>query len=155
MRQKTFWMKLHTEERKLAVGDPHDLTIAARFLSPRRDFEFFGQRVRLNHEAMVARRLKWIVEPGKQPTAIVVDHVGLAVHQILGANDRRAERLSHRLMAKAHAQQRQPALQSLATLDRDSGLRWRTRTGRNDHAIGRSFEDLVDRNLIVAKNLNV
>ena len=64
----------------------------------------FGQRVGLNHEAVVARRLEWIVEAGEQALAVVVDHVGLAVHEILGAHDRAAECLAHRLMAEAHAQ---------------------------------------------------
>ena len=71
--------------------------------------EFFGQRVGLDHEAVVARGLKRIFEAGEERAAVVVDHVGLAVHEILGPHDLAAEGLAHRLMTEAHAQQRQLA----------------------------------------------
>ena len=77
----------------------------------------FGQRVGLDHEAVVARGLERIVEAGEERAAVVVDHVGLAVHEILGADDLAAERLAHRLMAEADAQQRQLAFEPLAAFD--------------------------------------
>ena len=77
------------------------------------------QRVGLDHEAVVARRLERIVEAGEQPLAVVVDHVGLAVHEILGPDDRAAKGLAHRLMAEAHAQQRQLALRAAGSIRRE------------------------------------
>src|SRR2546430_1119126 len=98
MRQKAFWMKLHAEHWKFAMGNSHDLAVTARLLGPSGDFEFLGQCFRLNHQAMIARRLKWVFKSGKQSAAIVVNHVRFAVHEILGANNGSAECLAHRLM---------------------------------------------------------
>src|SRR3954469_20543136 len=75
MRQETLRMKLHAEQRVLAMCNPHDLPIPARLLRISRHLEFFRQRIGLNHQAMVSRRLKWVLQPGKQTLAIMVDHV--------------------------------------------------------------------------------
>ncbi len=148
-------MELHAEEWGFAVGDAHDLAVAARFLGPGSDFEFRGERVGLNHQAVITRSLERIVETGEQPLAIVVDHVGLTVHEMLGADDLGAEGLAHRLMAEADAQQRQAALQALATFDRNAGFSRCARTGGDDDAIRLAVEDFIDRDLIVAVDLDV
>src|SRR5262245_55080071 len=62
VRQKTFRVELHAEEWVLAVSDAHDLAVAARLLSPGGDFEFFGERIGLDYETVVARSLEWVVE---------------------------------------------------------------------------------------------
>src|SRR4051812_9916691 len=58
-------------------------------------------------------------------------------------------------MSKANAQKGQSALQPLATFDRDTSLARGTRTGRNDHTLRLSLENPVDRDMIVAKYLDV
>ena len=60
-----------------------------RVVAPGGHLELVGQRVRLDHQAVIPRRLKRIVEPREQPAAVVVDHVGLAVHQPVGPHDAR------------------------------------------------------------------
>ena len=58
-------------------------------------------------------------------------------------------------MAEAHAQQRQLALQPAAAFNRNPGLTGRAGTRGNDHAFGIPFEQLVNAQLIVAKNLDI
>ena len=88
--------------------------------------------------------------------AVVVDHVGLAVHEILGPHDRAAEGLAHRLMAQAHAQAAAACPSS----------RWQHSTempasvgvhgpGEMITRSGLRLEHLVDRDLVVAKDLDV
>jgi hypothetical protein len=148
-------MKLHAEEWVFAMGDAHDLAVTARFFGPGGDFEFFGERVGLDHEAMVASGLEGVVEAGEEAFAIVVDHVGLAVHEVFGTHDRAAERLAHGLMAEAYAKKRQLALEPLTTFNRDTGFARRAWSGRNDDAFGFAVEDFVDRDLVVAMDLDV
>src|SRR5689334_2653780 len=99
-------MKLHTEKGKFTVSDAHDLAVAARLFGPCGNLELLGQRVGLNHEAVIPRRLKRIIKTGKQSSAIVMNQVRFTVHEILGANDRSSKCLPHRLMSKTYAQKR-------------------------------------------------
>ena len=58
-------------------------------------------------------------------------------------------------MSEADAQQRQLAHEPLATFDRDARLGGRAGAGRDDHAVRLHLEQLVDRDLVVAKDLDV
>ena len=64
------------------------------------------ERVGLNHQAVIAGRDKRIWQTGEQSLAVVMDLIGLAVHQSPGADDRAAGRLTDRLMSQANAQDR-------------------------------------------------
>ena len=70
------------------------------------------KRVGLDHQAVVARGDERVVEPGEQPAVVVVDPVGLAVHQPLGPDDLGPEGLADGLMPQAHAQERHLARRS-------------------------------------------
>ncbi len=87
------------------MGDAHDFAIAAGFFGPGSDFEFFGECFGFDDEAMVARRLEWIIQAGEEAFAVVVDHVGLAVHEIFRTDDRATEGLAHGLVTKTDAEQ--------------------------------------------------
>jgi len=137
------------------MGDTHDLAVAAGLLGPGSDFEFLGQCFWLNHETVVARGLERVFEAGEEPLPIVMNHVGLAMHEILSPHDRGPKRLAHRLMAEAYAKQRQAAFQPLAAFDRDASLTRRARAGGNDDSLRFAFQDFVNRDLVVAMDFNV
>ena len=78
---------------------------AVRRIGPGTDDEIGRQRIRANDQAVIPRRRRAaMVKPAKDALAIVMDAVGLAVHQPLGPHDDAAGRLADRLMAQAHAQ---------------------------------------------------
>ena len=74
----------------------------------------------------------------------------LAVHHALRAHDRAAERLADRLVAEAHAENRDLAGEALDQRHRDAGLVRRARPRRDHDALGRERVDLVERDLVVA-----
>jgi hypothetical protein len=67
---------------------------------------------------MVARGLKGIREPCKDGLVVVMDHRGLAVHEVQCANHISTEGLADRLVAEADAEDRHPAGEVLDHLDR-------------------------------------
>src|SRR6266540_530400 len=63
--------------------------------------------------------------------------------------------LADALVAEADAEDRQLAGEALDRLDADAGLFRRTRPGRDDDALRRHLVDILDRDLVVAKHLDL
>src|SRR2546422_5788369 len=76
----------------------------------------------------------------------------LAVHHLPRAHHLAAEGLSDRLVAQAHAEQRDPTHHFFDQPQGNACFAGRTRTGRNDDVGGRLRLDLVDADLIVPEN---
>ncbi len=69
---------------------------------------------------------------------------------------RAAEGLRERLVPEADAERGDPRLGEAAhDLERDAGLVRRARAGRDDDAVGRAFEQLVDAGLVVAHDVEL
>src|SRR6185436_9414825 len=94
-------------------------------------------------------------QPGVDAAAVVAEHVGLAVHQPVGANHLGAERGTDRLVAEADAEDRQLAGEGADRVDADARLGRRARPGRQDDRVGCERADAVDVDLVVAKHAHV
>src|SRR5690606_17276667 len=120
-------MKLHAEQRILAMAYAHDFArvtgvLAARRLTPGTLNQLFGQRAGPNHQAVIARSGKRIVEAGEHACLIMDNLVRLAMHQAIGADDVAAKRLANGLMPQANTQQWQLTGETLDTSQRDAGF---------------------------------
>ena len=124
--------------------------------SPSRgDLEGVGQAVGIDDERVVAPDGQRRRQAGEDRAAVVRDLARLAVDR-LAADDEAAERLRERLVAEADAERRDPGLREAAhRLQRDAGLVGRARPGRDDDAIGRALEQLVDRRDVVAHDVQL
>ena len=96
-----------------------------------------------------------ILQAGEQPAVVVMDHVGLAVHQAVGPHDVGAEGLADRLVPQADAQDRNLGGKAFDASARDAGLAGRAGAGRDDQMRGRRGRDLVERDLVVAMDLEI
>ena len=94
-------MKLNTDHWQTAMPNRHDFLLARGGSAPGRHFKFGRQRRRVNHQAVIPGGRDRVRQSCKDPAAVVMDLVGLAVHQSFGANNRAAIRLANRLMAQA------------------------------------------------------
>ncbi len=155
MREKTFGMKLQTEQRQLAMADRHNFSRSIWRFAPGGDFQFLGQRVGLDKQAVVTRRLKRIVQPREQWPAVVVDPIRFAVHEACGADDFRTVRLADRLVPQADAKQWELARQPPGTLDRDPGFVGRAGARGDDYAVGLSVQNFIDGDFVVAIHADV
>src|SRR5262249_5113754 len=76
-RQEALRVELHAVQRPLAVADAHDLAL----VGPGADDEVgVGERLALDDQAVVARRLERVGQPREDPLVVVVDRRRLAVH---------------------------------------------------------------------------
>ena len=146
-------MELHTKGRKLVVFNGHDFPGAIGGGRPCRDFEFLRQRAGFYYQAVITGRYHRVGKPGKNGLSIVMDSVGLAVHQFLGANDRATSCLADRLMSKANTEKRDFAVEPAHAINRDSRLVGCAGSRRdNDMGWSQSF-NLINGNLVIAMNL--
>jgi len=152
--QKTFWMKLNAERWMGFVLDGHDFFGIIGTICPCAYFKLIRKRVRLDHQAVISRRRHWIGKPFKDRFSVVRDFISLTVHQSFGSNNLAARRLADRLMSKANSKQRKLAMKTLDAVYRDSGLGRCARARRNDQVAGVELLDLVNRNLIIAMDLD-
>ena len=148
-------MELHAEQREPLVADAHDLAAAVRRVAPGADLELVGKRVGLDHQAVVAGGGERVFQAFVQVAVVVVDLVGLAVHQPAGADDLRPERLADRLVPQAHAQQRNLPGKALDARHGNAGLVGRAGAGRNDQVRRPPGLDLLQRDLVVAVDLQL
>ena len=86
---------------------------------------------------------------------MVKNLIDFAVHQADGANDVAARRIADGLVAKADAQQRQFAGESLDGGARDSRFFRRARAGRDDQVRRILAFDFVERDLVVAMDFEI
>ena len=102
-----------------------------------RHLQAVGQARALDQQRVVARRLERARQAGEDAAPVVEDRRGLAVHDLARAHDLAAEGLPDRLVAEAHAQDRDlPGVRRM-TSQADPGLVGRARPGR-DHDVGRA-----------------
>ncbi len=94
-------------------------------------------------------------QTGEDRAAVVLDLGVLAVDR-LALHGAAAEGLDQRLVAEADAEHRRAGLGEAADrLFRDPGLGRRAGAGRDDEALGVALEQLVDRRLVVAHDLEL
>ncbi len=86
---------------------------------------------------------------------IVMDRVGLAVHQIASPNDLATKGMTDRLVAEADAQNWEASGIGANALDRNSRLVRGTRPGRNNQVRRMQVPDSGDFDLVVPVHLNV
>ena len=98
------------------------LALAVRRVTPSGHLKLIGQRIGLNDQAVVACRSKWVGQPVEDAAIIVINLVGLAVHQSLGTDNLGTEGLANRLVSQAHAQNWQLSGQVFNARDRDARL---------------------------------
>ena len=148
-REDRFRVELDPGGGQGAVADGHhDLAVGGGPL------QVVGE-LRVGDQGVVAAGPQRVRQPGEDARAIVLDLGVLAVDR-LAANRAPAERLDHRLVAEADAEGRHALLGKGARgLDRDPGLRRRAGTGRDHQSVGPSLEQLGDRRLVVAHNLDL
>ena len=96
-----------------------------------------------------------VLDPCKDPSPIVPDARGLAVHHALGAHHLSAEGLSDRLVTEADAEDRDASGEAPDQLDRDAGVLRRAWAGRDDDRARRERLDLGHADLVVANHLDV
>ncbi len=85
-----------------------------------------------------------------QEDDVVVDGGGLAVLDLAGVDDARAEGLRHALMAEADAEDGHLAREALDQLDADAGVVRGFGAGGDDDALGGELGDFVEGDLVVA-----
>ena len=80
--QERLGVKLHALDRQALVAQSHDLLVPGLG----RDFQAVGQAVARHHQRVVAGGLEGVGQPGEQPSLVVEDARGLAVHHLAGAH---------------------------------------------------------------------
>src|SRR5687767_4134932 len=106
MGQEAFGMELHPNQGELFVADRHDLPLALSAMAPGADLEIVVQCAGADYQAVIAGGLKWVLQALEQPAVVVLNPVGLAVHQPFGPHDLAPEGVPDRLMPQAYAQNR-------------------------------------------------
>jgi len=94
-------MELPALEFVQFMPNPHDLATGTG-VAPGTDSQAIGQGWRVDHQAMVASRDERGLDSAEEPFPVMMDRVGLTVHQQRSSNDVGSERLSDRLMSQAH-----------------------------------------------------
>src|SRR5262249_43823773 len=124
-REHALRMELHALDVELAMAKPHDLA----FRGPRAHLEARRERRALDEQRVIACRLERRGEAFEDAASVVLDWRRLAVHEALRAHDTPAERLPHRLMSEADAEDRDGPRNRLNGFERDPRLVRRARTG--------------------------
>ena len=77
------------------------------------------------------------------------------MHQPVSAHDPSAERLTQRLVAKAHPQNGQAIVEMTDERNTDAGIGRHARAGRNHNSVGLEPLDLRNGDLVVAAHLRL
>ena len=102
--QKTLRVELHPVQWVCLVPYPHDFPRSVRRIAPGANLELFAERVGLDHETVISGSLERVFQALVQPPLVVINHVGLAVHQPAGTDDGGPKRLANRLVPKTYPQ---------------------------------------------------
>ena len=93
-------MKLHTFDRKLAVAKSHDDAIVG-FGG---DLQAIGKRRGLDDERVGSGCLQRVGQTFEYALIVMVNHRGLAVHDLWGSDDVAPEGVTDALVSKTHAE---------------------------------------------------
>ncbi|OKO83790.1 hypothetical protein AC628_01420 [Bradyrhizobium sp. NAS96.2] len=94
-------MKLYAIGWVIAMGEGHDLG----FVGVRRYLEMLtGCFIQLDNERMVATDAKWRREFAEQPTAVMHDVGGPAMHRTTSAHDAPAEDAAYTLVSETNTE---------------------------------------------------
>ena len=128
------------------VAHAHDLAVFA----PRRDLQLIGTAAALNGQGMVTVHRQGLGQSVKHPQAHMLDNRGLAVHQLLGANNSTPKGRANALVTQADPENRDLARKVLDGRHRNPRFIGRTRTWRDHEPIGCQGLDFLQGDLIVA-----
>ena len=130
------------------MADGHDHAVV-RFSV---DAKTIGQRCALDDQRVIARRLHRRRASREQPLA-AVPHLGhFAVHRLRAARHARAERLAERLVAEAHAEERDVVVEA-DQIEDAPGARRRAGAGRDDDRVGLACEQRRRLEAVVADDI--
>ena len=133
------------------VAKAHYLAVLARGAH----LEAVGQRGALDGERVVAHRLEALREAAEDALAVVGDAARLAVHETLGGDDARAERLRDGLVPEADAEERHLAGEFPYGGERYAGRVRIAGAGREDDRLRLEGGDAREVDLVVADHLHV
>ena len=94
-------------------------------------------------------------ESAEDGLAVVLDRAGLAVHQVLGADDLSAESGADGLMSEADAEHGNFAGEVADDVDADAGVLRGAGAGGDDDALGMHGGDFGDGHLVIAAHFDV
>lgn len=115
LRQNALGMKLDTLDRILQMPDTHDVSIIRRGGG---HGQLLRQTLMINDQRMVAGRFdRAPLGVGVDATTIVLNGADLAMHHMVGPNDRTAECQTDGLVPKAYPQNRQAPFEVLDDFD--------------------------------------
>src|SRR5438045_898722 len=144
-------MILHALQGPGFVSYPHDFIL----IGPTADLIVLRQRALLDDQAVIARGGEGVGHSLINRAAVVVDLIGLAVHQSFRADDFGATDESDALMAQAHAQERQLWTEMADNIVGNPTFAGRAWTWADDDVSGFEILDLIDRDLVVAEDLDL
>ena len=148
-------MKLDSVDRIPPVAEGHELAGMIGVVAPRADFQFVGQRVLGDDEAVVTRGLERVWQAEKNSSPVVPNRGDLPVHQPIGPDHPAVIDLADALMSQTNAEHRDLRPEMGDDLLGKSGLVGSTRAGRNDDAFRPERLDLPDRDPVVAGHVDV
>ena len=151
-------MELHAFDahlvRKAGMAHTHDLAV----VGPGGHRQFLGTTRALDRQRVVAVDREGFGQPREHALTGGRDLAGLAVHEVLRPNDLAPKRRADRLVAQAHAEDRQPAGACLDRRHRNArfGRRARPRRYHQPRNAGRdALADLGHADLVVAEHLHL
>src|SRR5262245_18044966 len=153
-RQDRLGVELDALDEQLPVAHSHD-RLAVAVGGPRRALEHGRQTRGVDHERVVAGGIERIRQAREDAPVVVVDGRGLAVHDARGADDLAPEGGADRLMAEADTEDRDPSREALDERHRDAGVARGARAGRDDDPVGSERGHLVERDGVVAPDLEL
>ena len=153
--QHALWVELHAFDREFLVAEAHDHARAVPFHGVGADFEVGGQALLIDDQRVVAGGGHGRADTAEDGFAVVLDAAGLAVHQVLGAYDFSAKRFAHGLMSQADAQDWKLAGEVANQVDADAGFVRGAGSGGDHDVVGLQRVDFVNRDLVVAADLDL
>src|SRR5205085_1806265 len=101
--EETLRVILHAFQRPGLVADAHDLVL----IGPTADLVIARHSALLDDQTVISRGGEGVGHACVDGAAVVVDLIGLAVHQTFGADDLGAADEADALVAQTHAKRRQ------------------------------------------------
>src|SRR6185369_4514983 len=148
--ENRFGMKLNALHFQFTMPQSHDDVAGVS-----RNFETRRHRLSFNDQRVIATGAKLVAQSGKDRLAVVMNIRRFTVHQLRRAHDFPAKRLTNRLVAQTHTEQRYLSSESLDHIERDSRIIRSSWSGRDhDPLRAQSILNLVECDLIVATHFN-